>query len=120
MIKITLQLHTLWYGSKYSGSSNNRCEGSGGHPGVDIRGVSQLSKIVRSIGKGTVIEKNYSSGFGNYLIIQHDDRDYGKFYSVYGHLKSGSLDNLNHYRLEAGRLKSWLEAGKHSKECSSL
>ena len=27
---------------------------------------------------------------------------------------------LNHYRLEAGRLKSWLEAGKHSKECSSL
>ena len=27
---------------------------------------------------------------------------------------------LNHYRLEAGRLKSWLEAGNHSKECSSL
>ena len=28
--------------------------------------------------------------------------------------------SLNHYRLEAGRLKSWLEAGNHSKECSSL
>ena len=28
--------------------------------------------------------------------------------------------NLNHYRLEAGRLKSRLEAAKHSKECSSL
>ena len=27
---------------------------------------------------------------------------------------------LNHYRLEAGRLKSWLEAAKHSKECFSL
>ena len=27
---------------------------------------------------------------------------------------------LNHYRLEAGRLKSWLEAGNHSKECPSL
>ena len=28
--------------------------------------------------------------------------------------------NLNHYRLEAGRLKSRLEAAKHSKECPSL
>jgi hypothetical protein len=27
---------------------------------------------------------------------------------------------LNHYRLEAGRLKSRLEAAKHSKECPSL
>ena len=28
-------------------------------------------------------------------------------------------EQLNHYRLEAGRLKSRLEAAKHSKECSS-
>ena len=30
------------------------------------------------------------------------------------------VPKLNHYRLEAGRLKSRLEAAKHSKECSSL
>ena len=34
--------------------------------------------------------------------------------------KSNLLIYLNHYRLEAGRLKSRLEAAKHSKECSSL
>ena len=31
-----------------------------------------------------------------------------------------SENTLNHYRLEAGRLKSRLEAAKHSKECFSL
>ena len=35
-------------------------------------------------------------------------------------LLNSGYGKLNHYRLEAGRLKSRLEAAKHSKECPSL
>jgi murein DD-endopeptidase MepM/ murein hydrolase activator NlpD len=87
----------VWTGRMYGGADNRRCEGSGGHPGVDITKSSANEKIY-SIGKGTVIKRVDSvsrTGFGRYVVIRHDNVNYDgcsdcpkSVYSLYAHLQS--------------------------------
>jgi len=81
--------YTMVWGGRYSGSAQTRCEGSGGHPGVDIIPRTATSKNIKAIGDAKVIERNFLSGYGNYIILEHtNDPKYGTFYSIYLHLSS--------------------------------
>jgi murein DD-endopeptidase MepM/ murein hydrolase activator NlpD len=78
----------VWTG-RYSGNADSRCEGTGGHPGVDIVPRTEAAYQIRAMASGTVIEKNFLSGYGNYVIIEHKDLPvYGTVYSLYMHLAS--------------------------------
>ncbi len=81
--------YTMVWGGKYSGNAPTRCEGSGGHPGVDIVPRTGTAKNIIAIGDAKVIESRNGSGFGNYIILEHTKYpEYGTFYSIYGHLAS--------------------------------
>ena len=83
--------YTMAWGGKYSGNAHTRCEGSGGHPGVDIVPRTATSNNIYAIGDAEVIESNYLSGFGNYIILRHTigiSVFATKFYSIYLHLES--------------------------------
>lgn len=82
----------VWSG-QYSEVTGSRCEGSGGHPGVDIRdayGENTGDFGVFAIGAGIVIvKKNLGKGWGRTVVIQHDNvPGYGTIYSIYAHLAS--------------------------------
>lgn len=94
----------VWTGM-YGGSDKQRCEGSGGHPGVDITKdrVSSENNKVYSIGKGLVVKKNNviadGYGWGKYVVIKHDNVSYPgcancpkSVYSIYAHLQT--IDSL--------------------------
>ena len=72
-----------WSG-QYSEITGSRCEGSGGHPGADIRdsyGETTGDLGVYAIGVGTIIEKTETAGWGNFIVIQHDNvPGYGTIY----------------------------------------
>jgi murein DD-endopeptidase MepM/ murein hydrolase activator NlpD len=87
----------VWTG-KYGGVDIDRCEGSGGHPGVDItRNITITKESIFAIGKGTLIEKHLdiTPGWGRYVVIRHDNVTYPNcndcpksVYSIYAHLYS--------------------------------
>ena len=86
-----------WYSVAWSGQysevTGSRCEGSGGHPGVDIRdryAEDNGDFGVYAIRDGVVIVKKYlGRGWGRTIVIQHDNvPGHGTLYSVYAHLKS--------------------------------
>jgi murein DD-endopeptidase MepM/ murein hydrolase activator NlpD len=82
-----------WYSTAWSGrysSASNRCEGTGGHPGADIRdryGRQTGNFDIYAVEDGIVIRKGSSGGWGNFIAIKHNTVDgYGTVYSVYAHL----------------------------------
>lgn len=89
---------STWYSTAWSGRYSNaadRCEGTGGHPGVDIRDRYAESTGdptdfgVHAIGPGVVIEKGSFSGFGKTIVIRHENViQFGTVYSIYAHLDS--------------------------------
>jgi len=83
---------TVWSG-RYSGSDPTiRCERTGGHPGLDIRdryGVENGDLGIYAIGDGVVVKRGPVVGWGNLIVIQHDQvAGYGTVYSIYAHLDS--------------------------------
>lgn len=60
--------------------------GSTGHKGVDIGGVGYTSTI-RAAKAGTVIVSQYSSSYGNYVVISHGSGNT----TLYGHMSSRSV-----------------------------
>ncbi len=81
-----------YYSVGYMGSYATGAEGSGVHPGVDIR--VPVGTPIQSIANGIVTEVgNDSSGFGKYIVIRHphvpDPLNPGKttvLYSCYAHM----------------------------------
>lgn len=80
---------TAWAG-RYSEITGIRCEGTGGHPGVDIRdayGRQNNDLGIYAIGDGIIIRKRYVSGWGNFIVVKHSGvAGYGAAYSIYAHL----------------------------------
>jgi len=69
-----------------------------GHTGIDLSDNSEGGEV-RAITDGTVViickagdsaNQNECSGFGNVILIKHDLSD-GTYYSLYAHLKQGSI-----------------------------
>lgn len=61
------------------GKITDRFGGERGHIGLDI-GAAEYSEIYAADG-GTVLYAGFEPGYGNFVIIQHDDG----YYTVYGH-----------------------------------
>ncbi|MGN5650733.1 peptidoglycan DD-metalloendopeptidase family protein [Bacillus sp. Brlt_9] len=55
------------------------------HSGTDF--AAPLSTPIYSAGVGTVLFSGPASGFGNWIVIQHDNG----LYSIYGHMEANSL-----------------------------
>jgi len=79
-----------WYSVVWSGTYNgsNRCKGTGGHPGVDIRVDSGTP--VLAIGSGTVHKSYDSSSWGGLVVIKHTLPN-ETVWSVYAHLKQRNV-----------------------------
>jgi murein DD-endopeptidase MepM/ murein hydrolase activator NlpD len=84
--------YSVVWGGKYNGNWKERCKGSGGHPGVDIRVESGTQ--VKAVSSGTVRISRDDSSWGGLIVIQHEDPDLqGKsIWSVYAHLKEKYLE----------------------------
>ena len=84
---------TMWAG-RYSGKADTgaRDNGTGGHPGVDIRdeyAIQEDDFTVYSIGAGILWRKGSAGNWGNFIAIQHTDvSSYVTVYSIYAHLDS--------------------------------
>ncbi|MCD4817016.1 MAG: M23 family metallopeptidase [Methanosarcinales archaeon] len=87
---------TMPWASRYGDiEGSDRCEGTGGHPGVDIDSNSNFD--VCAIGKSQVIEahEDVDTGWGKYIVLSHDNVTYPdctdcpkSVYSIYAHLDS--------------------------------
>lgn len=79
-----------WYSVVWSGrySGSDRCKGTGGHPGMDIRVPSGTD--AQSIGSGTVYKSYDSSSWGGLIVIKHSNISgtNGPIWSIYAHLKT--------------------------------
>ena len=65
---------------------------SGAHTGMDIVCVSKSSPKICAVASGTVVvAKAGTTGYGNYVVIQHLSDDGKRFYTLYGHMVAGSI-----------------------------
>lgn len=58
------------------------------HNGIDLRCTNGLTPILSS-GSGEVVYSDFANGYGNTVIIEHDD----KFYTLYAHMTVTSVTN---------------------------
>lgn len=62
------------------------------HTGMDIVCISKLSPKICAVASGTVVvAKAGSTGYGNYVVIQHLSDEGKRFYTLYGHMVDGSI-----------------------------
>lgn len=62
------------------------------HAGMDIVCISKSSPKICAVASGTVVvAKAGSTGYGNYVVIQHLSDDGKRFYTLYGHMVDGSI-----------------------------
>lgn len=65
---------------------------SGAHTGMDIVCISKASPKISAVASGTVVvAKAGSTGYGNYVVIQHISDEGKRFYTLYGHMVDGSI-----------------------------
>lgn len=56
------------------------------HAGIDVVGLND--KVIRSIASGKVVQSEYNSGWGNYVVVDHGLLNNERYYSLYGHMSS--------------------------------
>lgn len=62
------------------------------HTGMDIVCISKASPKICAVASGTVVvAKAGSTGYGNYVVIQHISDEGKRFYTLYGHMVDGSI-----------------------------
>ena len=65
---------------------------SGAHTGMDIVCISKASPKICAVASGTVVvAKAGSTGYGNYVVIQHISDEGKRFYTLYGHMVDRSI-----------------------------
>ena len=65
---------------------------TGAHTGMDIVCISKASPKICAVASGTVVvAKAGSTGYGNYVIIQHLSDEGKRYYTLYGHMLEGSI-----------------------------
>ena len=63
------------------------------HPGIDIK--ADKGEPVHPIGAGKVVKiGNDPSGYGRYVVVEHEMQDGTKLYSLYAHLDGDSIKSL--------------------------
>ncbi len=59
---------------------------------MDIVCISKASPKICAVASGTVVvAKAGSTGYGNYVVIQHLSDEGKRFYTLYGHMVNGSI-----------------------------
>ncbi len=62
------------------------------HTGIDLVVISILEPKICAVSSGkVVVAKAGQTGYGNYVVIEHNSEDGTTFYTLYGHMKQGSL-----------------------------
>jgi murein DD-endopeptidase MepM/ murein hydrolase activator NlpD len=83
-------------------TSGYRSERRPDHRGLDIDGINNETPI-RAALPGTVVEAGPASGFGLWVVIQHDVGG-RRFDTVYGHINDGQVAVSAGQRVEAGTI----------------
>lgn len=62
------------------------------HTGIDLVVISISEPKICAVSSGkVVVAKAGQTGYGNYVVIEHNSEDGTTFYTLYGHMKQGSL-----------------------------
>ena len=78
---------------------------SGAHTGMDIVCVSKSSPKICAVASGTVVvAKAGSTGYGNYVVIQHLSDEGKRFYTLYGHMVAGSITVAEGSEVKVGQV----------------
>lgn len=75
------------------------------HTGMDLVCISKASpKICASLPGKVVVANPGSTGYGNYVVLQHTADDGSIFYTLYGHMIQGSIQVAVGDEVEQGRV----------------
>lgn len=75
------------------------------HTGIDLVCISKVSpKICASVAGKVVVANPGSTGYGNYVVLQHIADDGSTFYTLYGHMIQGSIQVAVGDEVEKGRV----------------
>ena len=78
---------------------------TGAHTGMDIVCISKSSPKICAVASGTVVvAKAGSTGYGNYVVIQHLSDDGKRFYTLYGHMVDGSIAVAEGSEVQVGQV----------------
>lgn len=94
--------------SKFSKSRTITVNGvtkTGAHTGIDLAVVSNANPKVCSVLSGKVIvAKVGNTGYGNYVVIEHIATEGTVFYTLYGHMREGSIMVAEGTEVKAGQV----------------
>lgn len=94
--------------SKFSKSRTITINGitkTGVHTGIDLVVISISSPKICAVTSGkVVVAKAGNTGYGNYVVIEHTATDGTIFYTLYGHMKEGSIMVAEGTEIKAGQV----------------
>ena len=83
----------------------NRVTQTRAHTGIDLVVISISNPKICSVLSGkVVVAKAGNTGYGNYVVIQHTSADNKTFYTLYGHMKEGSIMVAEGTEIVAGQV----------------
>ena len=75
------------------------------HTGIDLVVVSIADPKICSVLSGiVVVSKAGNTGYGNYVVIEHTSAENITFYTLYGHMKEGSIMVAEGTEVQAGQV----------------
>lgn len=75
------------------------------HTGIDLVCISKASpKVCSALAGKVVVATPGSTGYGNYVVLQHTAEDGTTFYTLYGHMIQGSIQVSVGEEIEQGRV----------------
>lgn len=73
--------------------------------GIDLVVISKSEPKICSVLSGkVVVAKAGTTGYGNYVVIEHQTEDGIIFYTLYGHMKEGSIMVAEQAEVQAGQV----------------
>lgn len=75
------------------------------HTGIDLVVISIAEPKICAVSSGkVVVAKAGQTGYGNYVVIQHNSEDGTIFYTLYGHMKQGTIMVAEGTDIKAGQV----------------
>ena len=75
------------------------------HTGIDLVVISISNPKICSVLSGkVVVSKAGNTGYGNYVVIEHKSAENITFYTLYGHMKEGSIMVAEGTEVQAGQV----------------
>ena len=75
------------------------------HTGIDIVCISKASPKICAVASGkVVVAKAGTTGYGNYVVIEHLSDEGKRFYTLYGHMVNGSISVAEGSEVKKGQV----------------